>query len=45
MGTAPAGNKDDSGQFITDPRTADRGPYTSEGTFLSYNRRSNKTVI
>ena len=45
MGGTPARNTDDSGQYITDPRTADRGSYTSEGIFLYYNRRSNKTVI
>ena len=45
MGGTPARNTDDSGDYITDPRTADRGAYTSEGIFLYYNRRSNKTVI
>jgi hypothetical protein len=45
MGGTPARNTDDSGNFITDPRTADRGSYVDEGIFLYYNKRSNKTVI
>ena len=45
MGNTPARNTDDSGDFITDPRTADRSAYISEGIYLYYNRRSNKTVI
>jgi hypothetical protein len=45
MGGTPARNTDDSGQPITDPRTADRSSYTSEGIFLYYKGRSNKTVI
>lgn len=45
MGTSQARNTDDSGQLIADPRTADRGPYTNEGIFLFYYRRSNKTVV
>ena len=40
MGGTPARNTDDSGDYITDPRTADRGAYTSEGIFLYYNRRA-----
>lgn len=45
MGGTPARNTDDSGQFITDPRTADRSAYIDEGIWLYYNRRANKTVI
>ena len=44
MGTGPAENKDDSRQFITDPRTADRGPYVDQGVFLYYKGRQNQTV-
>jgi hypothetical protein len=33
-GGTPARNYDDSGNFITDPSTADRGPYTIWGGFM-----------
>jgi len=45
MGGTPARNTDDSGHYITDPRTADRGSYTDEGQWLWYDGRANKTVI
>ena len=43
-GDGPGRNKDDSGQFITDPRTADRGAYVDQGIFLYCKGRQNKTV-
>ena len=45
MGGTPARNTDDSGQPITDPRTADRSSYTAEGVWLYYKGKSNETVI
>lgn len=41
-GHTPARNYDDSGFFITDPQTADRGPYTD---FCSFLNASNDTMI
>ena len=44
MGGSPARNTDDSGNPITDPRTADRGWYTTEGIYLYSRGRACKNV-
>lgn len=41
-GETPATNKDDSGRFITNPQTCDRGPYT---TFCTYFHADNSTMF
>jgi hypothetical protein len=45
MGGTPARNTDDSGHFITDPRTADRGSYTVHGSFLWNPGRLNPRIL
>ena len=44
MGGSHARNTDDSGQPITDPRTCDRGLYTTEGTYLYVKGHACKNV-
>lgn len=43
-GGTPARNYDDSGQYITDPSTCDRGPYTIWGGFMYNPGRMNKVA-
>jgi hypothetical protein len=43
-GGTQARNYDSSGDFITDPSTADRGPYTIWGHFMYYKGKYNDTV-
>jgi hypothetical protein len=43
-GGTPARNYDDSGQKITDPSTADRGPYTIWGGFMFFKGKQNTVV-
>ncbi len=43
-GGTPARNYDDSGQYITDPSTCDRGPYTIWGGFMYNPGKMNKVA-